>query len=254
MEMNAKNASSLRLILHGLLIFHLCSACAVSPTPTPTQAQLAQTATPRHLPTAVEVPTLTPTKTASPEVRPGILYQDDFSNPDSGWQRYRESDGVMDYENGGYRIFVNVDLDTFRVNAGLDFDDVQIEVDATKLDGPDVIAFGVMCRFDAETGDHYFFAISGDGSYSIAKVIGGSREFLAAADSVHNPVGINLGAARNHIRADCVGTTLRLHVNERLLFEVEDMDLEAGDVGLIVGTLGDPGADILFDDLLVHQP
>ena len=254
MEINVKNASSLRLTLHGLFIFHLCSACTVSPTPITTQAQLAPTATPRLLPTVVEVPTLTPTETASPEVRPGILYQDDFSNPDSGWQRYRESDGVMDYENGGYRIFVNVDLDTFRVNAGLDFDDVQIEVDATKLDGPDVIAFGVMCRFDAETGDHYFFAISGDGSFSIAKVIGGSREFLAAADSFANPTLINLGAATNHIRADCVGTTLRLHVNERMLFEREDTDLQRGDVGLIVGTLGIPGADILFDNLVVYKP
>ncbi len=249
-----RNSSSVHLIILSLLVIQLCSACAVSPTPTPTQAQLAPTATPILLPTVVEVPTLSHTGTPPPEVSPGTIYQDDFSDPESGWQRYRGSDGVMDYEDGGYRIWVNVDLDTFRVNAGINLDDVQIEVDATKLDGPDANEFGVMCRFDADSLDHYFFMISSDGTYSIGKVIGGNREFIRTADSVINPVGINLGAATNHIRADCVGTTLRLHVNELLFFEVEDMDLNGGDVGLIVGTLGIPGADILFDDLVVYKP
>jgi hypothetical protein len=254
MAIKVKNASSLRLILHSLFMIHLCSACVASPTLTPTQTQLAPTSTPILLPTVVEVPTLSPTGTPPPEVSPGTLYQDDFSDPKSGWQRYRGSDGVMDYEDGSYRIFVNVDLDTFRVNAGLNLDDVQIEVDATKIDGPDANAFGVMCRFDADTLDHYFFTIGSDGTIAIGKVIGGNREFLAAFDTSMNPVFVNLGAATNHIRADCVGTTLRLHINERMFVEREDTDLQRGDVGLIVGTLGGPGADILFDNLVIYKP
>ncbi|MEJ2305846.1 MAG: hypothetical protein P8Y14_30355, partial [Anaerolineales bacterium] len=37
-----------------------------------------------------------------------VLFQDDFSDPASGWERVSEgSEGVLDYEEGAYRILVN---------------------------------------------------------------------------------------------------------------------------------------------------
>lgn len=65
---------------------------------------------------------------------------------------------------------------------------------------------------------------------------------------------INQGPAANHIRANCVGSTLGLHVNGKKLIEVKDCSLTQGDVGLAVGTVGEPGADVLFDDFVVLGP
>ncbi len=35
-----------------------------------------------------------------------ILFEDDFSNPNSGWDRYRDDEGITDYDNGTYKIGV----------------------------------------------------------------------------------------------------------------------------------------------------
>jgi hypothetical protein len=51
------------------------------------------------------------------------------------------------------------------------------------------------------------------------------------SDSLQPSDAINQGPAANHIRADCVGSTLGLHVNGQKLIEVEDSSLTQGNVG-----------------------
>ena len=38
-----------------------------------------------------------------------ILFQDDFSDPESGWDRFSDDSGLTDYVDGAYRITVNQD-------------------------------------------------------------------------------------------------------------------------------------------------
>ncbi|MBP8047774.1 MAG: hypothetical protein KAY64_03425, partial [Anaerolineales bacterium] len=33
-----------------------------------------------------------------------VLFQDDFANPASGWNRFSATEGVMDYDGGSYRM------------------------------------------------------------------------------------------------------------------------------------------------------
>jgi hypothetical protein len=189
------------------------------------------------------VPTQTPSN---------VLFQDDFSNPNSGWNRITEADGQTDYISGTYRIFVNTAGTDVWANPGLSFQDVRIEVDATKVGGSDNNNFGLTCR--TLDGDHYyFFYISSDGYYGIGKVNGDNQsligmEVLQPSDKIHR------GSATNHLRADCSGSTLALYVNGAKLAEGQDSEYTSGDVGLVAGTYDTPGTDIRFDNFSVLRP
>jgi hypothetical protein len=65
---------------------------------------------------------------------------------------------------------------------------------------------------------------------------------------------INQGAATNHIRADCVGSTLTLYANGTQIDQQTDTDFSTGDVGLLAGTYTQTGTDILFDNFVVMKP
>ncbi len=181
-----------------------------------------------------------------------VLFRDDFSDSGSGWDSVRTDEGVTDYENGAYRIFVNTDNMDVWANPGLSFTDVHIEVDATKAGGPDDNDFGIICRYK-DVDNFYFFIISSDGYFGIGKTVDGEQQLLDA-DSMDTSDAIRQGSATNHIAVDCVGSTLSLSVNGAHLQTVEDADFSSGDVGLLAGTYDEPGTDILFDNFVVTAP
>jgi len=181
-----------------------------------------------------------------------VLFMDDFSDPTSGWTQVVTESGVTDYVAGKYRIFVNeINTDTW-ANPGLTFGDVHIEVEATKIGGPDDNNFGVMCRMQSPS-QYYFLIISSDGYYGIGKVNGEQQEVLGM-ESLQPSEVIHQGAAANQIKVTCIGDELSLTVNEVLLYSVRDADFSSGDVGLIAGTFTEPGVDIHFDNFLVLKP
>lgn len=193
-----------------------------------------------------------PDATPAPELPSNVLFQDDFSDPSSGWDSVSAPEGITDYVDGVYRIFVNtVNTDVWS-NPGLEFGDVRVEVDATKVGGDDNNDFGVICRYqDAE--NFYFFVISSDGYYGIGKVVAG-QQVLIGTESMPPSELIRKGSATNRLRADCIGSKLSLYVNDELLDEYEDADFPTGDVGLLAGSIDAPGTDINFDNFLVLKP
>jgi hypothetical protein len=181
-----------------------------------------------------------------------LLFQDDFSNPNSGWDSLHNEDGVTDYQNGQYRIFVNTTNTDVWANPGLNFTNTIIEVDATKVGGDDNNDLGVICRYKDDE-NFYFFVISSDGYYGIGKLKDG-QQVLIGMESMPPTDVVKQGAATNHIQAVCDGSTLRLVVNGELLAETTDPDLTSGDAGLLAGSFEDPGTDILFDNFVVREP
>ena len=182
-----------------------------------------------------------------------VLFQDEFSDPASGWNRVLDTEGnITDYENGGYRILNNKPISHIWSNPGLKFSDVQVEVDVTKLGGPEDNFYGVICRYK-DGSNFYILAISSDGYYGMIKVKDGTLDLLGANDMQPNEMIIQ-GNATNHLRADCVTDTLALYANGQLLTSVQDSDFKTGDVGLEVSTRLQAGVDILFDNLSVIKP
>ena len=62
-----------------------------------------------------------------------ILFTDDFSNSDNQWYQSVDTDVTTDYYNNGYRILINEPhYEAWALPEGQSFDDVRIEVDATR--------------------------------------------------------------------------------------------------------------------------
>ncbi len=181
-----------------------------------------------------------------------VLFQDDFSDPTSGWSVSNETDRVIAYQDGGLRFFVNQAHYDYWSVPGLNFSDVHIDADATKLAGPDDNDLGILCRY-RDQNNFYGFLISSDGYYGISKMKNGEHT-LIGMDGMRVSQTIQTGQATNHIRADCIGSTLALYVNGEKLYEVQDADFTSGDVGLLVGTFDQPGADVRFNNFVVTEP
>lgn len=198
-------------------------------------------------------PTLTAQPNATPDGRPGLLFADYFSNPESGWDRVTEEKGSTDYENGGYLIVVNEENSDYWANPNKHFSDVRIEVEAQKIGGDDDNDFGVICRY-VDMDNFYTFKISSDGYFGIFKRVDGGSIDLISAESMRFSELINQGDVLNHLTIECVGNRLSLFINGELAAEVYDSDFLSGDVGLMAGTYGVPGTQIQFDDFEVFDP
>ena len=181
-----------------------------------------------------------------------VLFQDDFSDTSSGWDRVNLPEGITDYSDGVYRIFVNTENTDYWANPGLSFEDTIVEVEATKVGGPDDNDFGLICRHQ-NTENFYIFLISSDGFFGILRVMDGEQELLGMDEMEYSEM-INTGNVMNIIRADCIGSSLTLYVNRTQLISVEDSKLESGDVGLLAGTFDIMGTEIHFDNFLVRKP
>jgi hypothetical protein len=188
-----------------------------------------------------------------------VLFQDDFSSTSTGWDSVRDAEGVTDYENGGYRIYINKTSFSFWANPGLGSSlpgDLRIEVDATKSAGPDVNDFGVICRYSLvdEKANFYQFVVTSDGYVGIVKVTQSDQQVITAGEQLLESSAVNKGNASNKIRAECIGSTLTLYVNGSQVDSVTDTSFTSGDVGLIAGTYEEAGTDVLFDNFVVTKP
>jgi hypothetical protein len=182
-----------------------------------------------------------------------VLFQDDFSNTSSGWMHGEDNNGnIADYYKGGFRIFVNTDIESYISIPHLQFTNTRIEVDASKIAGPDDNDFGIICRFQDEN-NFYFFEISSDGYYGIGKYINNQLTLLNNTKMQASEI-IHQGNASNHLRADCDQSNLVFYVNGQKLAQISDNDFKSGDVGLIAGTFKTSGTDILFDNFTVMKP
>lgn len=182
-----------------------------------------------------------------------VLLVDNFTDPLSGWKVWVGEDGSsIDYSNGALRIFVNQAQFDYWSVAGKNYEDVHIESDVEKGDGPDDNDYGLICRYQ-DQDNFYAFVISSDGYAGIIKVKDGAYQVLSG-ESLQYSEAVRRGSDRNRLQAICTGTILTFHVNGIQLFEVTDAEFSSGDVGVIAGAYDTPGVEILFDNFAVLKP
>ena len=222
----------------------------LTPNPTPTV-----TLTPT--PTVTSTPTLTPTATdtPTPTIDPSILFSDDFSDIDSGWDRYSNLDGVTEYDlsHNAYRIFVNKSFMNYWSVPGRTYSNLVINVDAQKVAGPDENDIGVLCRYQ-DNQNFYLFEIQSTGYYGIYELLDGNWILLSGRELGFNDRVIHNGNSSNHLKVTCNQDNLILEVNGSILADVYDPDFTSGDVGLLVGTYDVGGVDVRFDNFVVSKP
>ena len=185
-----------------------------------------------------------------------ILFQDDFSDTNSGWDRSNWESGITDYNNDAYQMLVKVPNYDIWANPGRSFDgDVRVEADATKVGGNADDDYGLICRYSGEPSapNYYYFAISSDGFAVIGKMAAGENAYISS-EQMNPSDAINQGMATNRLRADCIGSNLTFYVNGIQVASVSDSSYTSGDVGFIAGTFDIPSAEFLFDNLVVSKP
>lgn len=224
---------------------------AVSTIAYPTEAILTEIPILPPVTEATPAPTASPAPLAEPAFPSDLVqFQDDFSDPGSGWGTNQDANGMTDYSNGTFRINVmTTDYLLWSYNYQVPQNDITIQVDATKAGGPDDNAFGVICRYQ-DSDNFYYFVITSDGYAGIAMYKNNEKIWLSGEKLLPSDA-ILQGAATNRIRADCAGSTLTLYANETEIVSVTDSSFTGGNVGLIAKAYATPGVDILFDNFIV---
>lgn len=182
----------------------------------------------------------------------GSLYQDDFSDPQSGWPVQASEQGQTGYAWDAYVIQVLVPNYDLWAVAGQTFRDVRVEVTAARTAGPVQNRIGLVCRY-LDPGNYYFFIISSDGYYTVGKLRDGVRSLLGQEMMAYSDA-ILPGEAANRLRFECIGQVLSGYVNDRMIAVTSDPDLGDGDAGLLAGAFDEGGLEVRFDDFVVIKP
>ncbi len=182
----------------------------------------------------------------------GAVFRDDFSDPNSGWPSAEERDGAYGYEGSSYSISVAQPNTLYWTTPGVTYSDAIVEVDASKVSGPDDNYFGVVCRLQ-DSSNYYYLVISSDGYYSIGKYQ--NDEFFPLMEEAWKfNRNIHQGTTTNRVRAECLENQLTLYANDTKLAEVTDGTFSSGEVGLVAASLDVGGAKIVFDNFIASQP
>lgn len=194
---------------------------------------------------------------ASPTSEPGSsiikgakLYSETFADSSTGWDEWdRSGKSRGGYESGEYFIeMLASDLIAWG-NGYQNFDDFVIEVDSTKVAGPDDNAFGIVLRF-VDSDNFYIFAASNDGQYTFGYYLDNT---WTAVVSWTISDAVKQGNTSNKLSVACKGNHFILSINGTVVEDLTDDTFSSGDIGLMARSGSEAGVKITFDNLNVWE-
>jgi hypothetical protein len=184
-------------------------------------------------------------------LRMSPAFEDDFSDPASGWGAASHETYVRGYQQGRYLFQIDVPSWYVWSTSGHRFGDVELSAVTTAAGSADD-HFGLLCRYSDE--GFYYFAISSDGYYGIFRREPDGALFPLSGEGMRRSEAIRADGSENRLLVSCNGPMLTLYANDQLLAQVEDEVLADGDVGMAAGTLSRGGTSIWFDDFGAEKP
>ncbi|HEY60125.1 MAG TPA: trypsin-like peptidase domain-containing protein [Anaerolineae bacterium] len=178
-----------------------------------------------------------------------IIFQDDFSDPSTGWPTISDNTGSVGYSNGTYEIDVHKTEYMKWVLGGVNYRDLIIAVKTKVINSVGNGDYGLVCRY-VNNENFYMLEITEDAYYSIFKYQQGER--VTILDWQFSVELQDLTSA--DIEVMCIGDTLTIIVNGKALGQASDTSFSRGDYGILVGTWDTAGFKVAFDDLIVQQP
>jgi len=172
----------------------------------------------------------------------GVLFRDEFSDPNSGWPTGEHEDERFGYHPAAfYHLEVSAPNDSLTIFRGLSYGDVTAEVEVL-VDHTDTesgeFRYGLALRH-SEDG-YYAFTISPrNGTWQAFKGSPNGVEVLAEGtnDSIRGFL------TTDALRVVAEGSNFKFYVNDQIVTQVSDPDYDSGDIGFLVET---------FDETLVH--
>ncbi len=190
---------------------------------------------------------------------PGLdssLFKDNFEGFNKTWGTGTDSDGAVEYENGGLRFQVFRTL--YFIWSGPNdetYSNIRIEVTAKNNSSDPNAAFGIICNQGVVEDNMYYVAVTANGQYAIAKgAVAQEDLFLTNNDEWGDSDLIPLNADSYRIGAECGNGTLTLFVNGEKVDSVQDSTYTSGTVALFAwNDEEENGADITFDDFIITR-
>jgi hypothetical protein len=181
-----------------------------------------------------------------------VLFEDDFTDPSSGWEVINNAYELKGYSSGGYMISVNQTDSRAVSTTNLNYLNVVISVETQKITGARDTQFGLVCRFQ-DKFNFYAFTVSADGYAGIVRVVDGVAELLGS-DQFLRVEGIKMDDGINALVAKCENDTLQLVVNGETVIFANDDTINNGDAGLYVETFETADAAVVFNDFVIIKP
>lgn len=178
-----------------------------------------------------------------------VVFEDDFSNPKSGWLSSSNENGRRAYENGEYTIDVTASMYWFWTDQYFSYDNLMAEADVRVVRRVGDADYGFICGMQ---DDDNFTAleISEDGYFTIWKQV--NDENVTLLNWTYSDRLAGSGPYR--LAVQCGRESLRLAVDGVLLGEVHDPDFRPGGFGMIAGTFEKGGFKVAFDNLVLMIP
>ena len=259
--MTPQAISGFRFSVSALILIAFASGCAPRPTastatsvPSGTSADTASVAS--ASPEATVAPemamgTLAPEPAASTDV----LYQDDFTNPATGWPEAKFDNYFIGYHEPEF-YHIEIDGPNFRVPVFVPgkkiFGDATIEVKAqissAKTGVKGDFLYGIAFR---RSGDQYYAFVISPRSQKWMLLKSSPSALTTLAQGADT--SLHTANADDLLQVDAKGSTFSLHVNDRLVAEVSDGDYANGEVGLYVQTFDSPQTHIHFDQINIRK-
>ncbi|MFQ5614231.1 MAG: FHA domain-containing protein, partial [Anaerolineae bacterium] len=179
-----------------------------------------------------------------------LVYEDDFSDSDSGWDDSFDKFTTKQYGNLKYHIEVNDSNLWARGLANRNVGDFELEVEATQEAGPTNNGYGLLFRFQ-DRNNFYRFDVSGDGFFLLSKFQDG--EWITLQDWTAHPA-IKQGMTTNLLKVLAVGPDISVFANGQELTRVRDDAFANGNFGFFASTFSEPKLWVSFDNLKLWAP
>ena len=178
-----------------------------------------------------------------------LLFQDDFSDPESGWLLDANEDREFAYEDGKYSILAKMPDSLWWAAVPTDvlFSDFTVEVDLQQLSGLEEHNYGIVLR--EQGGSFYRFGISGAGEYALFKVQ--NDRWIRLLDLTES-TAIRPGSGFNRLKVTTKGSQISLYANGELLASINDASFAQGAIGLYVEKRGTMDVHVHFDSIKVY--
>jgi len=186
----------------------------------------------------------------------GPLLDENFDGFSQTWGTGTDEQSSVEYTDGGLRFIVNETLFYVWSNPNdEDYANVHIEVTAKNNSSDPNTAFGIMCNQGVPDSNMYYFAITANGEYAIAKgAVAMDDVFLTNNDLWGESELIAKNADSYRIGADCGNGTLTLYVDGQKIDSVQDSSYSSGMVALFAWSHEvEDGTDVTFDDFVVTK-
>lgn len=174
-------------------------------------------------------------------------FEDDFSDPNSGWGTTRGDTSSYGYVDDEY--FCRQEQENYVIHStypDLEFDDFVYQAECRQVEGDTENEYGLIFRYSDK--DYYLFGITGDGYYHLSLRRGDKwTKVVDWARSSH----IKRGDQVNVLKVICVGEDISLYANDEHIITAQNDDLSKGEIGLFAGGWENMPTEARFDNVRV---